>query len=295
MKKFFKSIGWVTLYFFVAFICQAMSGMIVAMVIGVKEGFAAASKNQAVDQAKLTADITAKVMQRLDLILLIAVVSAALIFMLIFKLKKENLIKLCNFSKVGMRDIGLLTIVGVSASFILNIVLSSLQGLEALKKFFEAHEKVTSSLLAGNNIVFTVFVVSIAAPLFEEVLFRGMVFNEFRKSVPVTWAILLQGAVFGLYHMNVLQGVYASVLGILFALLYIWTKSLWAPITVHFSLNLTSAAMAKISHYSVSSPVTSAIFIVCCLGLTAGIWGIWKKRKQEKAYSLSDNYSSLAQ
>ncbi len=54
----------------------------------------------------------------------------------------------------------------------------------------------------------------IIAPVIEEIIFRGLVFGYARKVFPVWLAILFQAALFGIYHWNLVQGIYAFVLGI---------------------------------------------------------------------------------
>ena len=56
----------------------------------------------------------------------------------------------------------------------------------------------------------------IAAPFAEEVIFRWLVFLRMRDNMRVITAALFSGLTFGIYHMNLLQGVYATIMGFAF-------------------------------------------------------------------------------
>ena len=51
-------------------------------------------------------------------------------------------------------------------------------------------------------------------PICEELLFRGVTMNLAKRAMPFWLANLFQALLFGIFHMNVIQGVYAFVLGI---------------------------------------------------------------------------------
>ena len=45
----------------------------------------------------------------------------------------------------------------------------------------------------------------IAAPVVEEILFRGIVLRSMRKFTPVWAAILISSVLFGVYHLNIVR------------------------------------------------------------------------------------------
>lgn len=60
----------------------------------------------------------------------------------------------------------------------------------------------------------------ILAPLGEETVFRGIVYGQLKKVCGVPLAIFLSGLAFGLFHGNLVQAVYATIIGIVLALVY---------------------------------------------------------------------------
>jgi membrane protease YdiL (CAAX protease family)/uncharacterized RDD family membrane protein YckC len=76
-----------------------------------------------------------------------------------------------------------------------------------------------------------------AAPLSEEIFFRGFMYGGLRRRLPVWAAAVMAGAVFGLLHYTGPDSVgvvpQLAVLGVILAWLYERTGSLWPPIILH--------------------------------------------------------------
>lgn len=71
------------------------------------------------------------------------------------------------------------------------------------------------------------------APLTEEFFFRGYVYASLRNGIGVFPAALASGAIFGLLHFEPLTMVPLTALGVVLALLYERTGSLWPSIGLH--------------------------------------------------------------
>lgn len=86
------------------------------------------------------------------------------------------------------------------------------------------------------------------APLAEEFMFRGLMFyylqrifeRHFGKRKTFWLANLLQAAMFGIYHMNFIQGTYAFVVGLVLGYLMFHFGSIVAPILAHMLHNFLS-------------------------------------------------------
>ena len=87
------------------------------------------------------------------------------------------------------------------------------------------------------------FLMGIAAPLSEELLFRGILFERLRMALPFFWAALGSAAFFGLVHGNWAQGIYAALMGLILAWLYEKKNRLWEPVLFHSVANLTAMLM----------------------------------------------------
>lgn len=75
--------------------------------------------------------------------------------------------------------------------------------------------------------------VVVMAPLFEEVIFRGVLLESTRARYGVMAAWLVSSAIFGIVHVHPTVAVNAFVMGLVLAFIYLRTDSLWATIILH--------------------------------------------------------------
>lgn len=77
-----------------------------------------------------------------------------------------------------------------------------------------------------------VILLAVIPPLVEELIFRGIFFGSYRKA-GMTGAALMSGLLFGCFHLNINQALYAFVMGIVFAYMVEATGSLWSSVIAH--------------------------------------------------------------
>ncbi|MFL0269036.1 CPBP family intramembrane glutamic endopeptidase [Candidatus Clostridium radicumherbarum] len=108
--------------------------------------------------------------------------------------------------------------------------------------------------------------VVIIAPIFEEIIMRGIILEGFlNKYKPVT-AIILSALLFGFIHLNIPQFINTTIIGIILALIYYKTRSLILCICAH-ALNNT---IALFSGYLTFKFNIFIIFLGMIIFITAG-------------------------
>jgi membrane protease YdiL (CAAX protease family) len=101
---------------------------------------------------------------------------------------------------------------------------------------FDALQRVLDTVFAQNAVAMIV-TVSIAAPFGEELFFRGYALPALARSWGPTVAVLLTGAMFSVLHLNKIGFLGLWEIGILLALLRLWSGSLWPSILCHAANN----------------------------------------------------------
>lgn len=83
--------------------------------------------------------------------------------------------------------------------------------------------------------------VVVSAPLLEEVLMRGLVYGRLKEALgkPRT-AMAVSALAFGMFHGNVVQGIYAFAVGLFFARVYEACGTLFLPVLAHAAVNAAS-------------------------------------------------------
>ena len=93
------------------------------------------------------------------------------------------------------------------------------------------------------QLIVPLFLAGVAAPVAEEILYRLFTFLPFKDKWGVWGGALASAAVFALFHFNAYWLAEMIIVGMGFALLYVWTGSLLTPITAHSFINTSKIVM----------------------------------------------------
>ena len=91
--------------------------------------------------------------------------------------------------------------------------------------------------LLNTSYIFIFISTCIIAPIFEEILYRGVLLNGLLKKYNYKKAIIYSALIFGIAHMNLPQGVNAFFLGVIIGLAYYYTRSIYICMVMHFVNN----------------------------------------------------------
>ena len=131
-------------------------------------------------------------------------------------------------AKWGLKTAVAVLVSGAAASVILGriITYAGIPGYDA----------AATSLLTG-RLWLQLLVLLCASPLLEEFFFRGVLYMRLKELIPSVPAGLVSAALFGLYHGNPGQGLYAFIMGLFLAFSMEKTRTVKAPVLFHFAAN----------------------------------------------------------
>ncbi len=89
------------------------------------------------------------------------------------------------------------------------------------------------------SVVIMYMTIAFAPAIAEEFLFRGVVYGNLRP-YGKKQAVIISALLFALMHQNIAQLFYTFVCGIVMALMYEWTRSIWCSVLFHLFNNLIS-------------------------------------------------------
>ena len=90
---------------------------------------------------------------------------------------------------------------------------------------------------ASQTSIFSFITIVIAAPIFEELIFRGIVLRGLLNRYAPMKAILISSILFGLIHLNPWQFIGATIIGLFMGWVYYKTGNLLLTIAIHFANN----------------------------------------------------------
>lgn len=127
-----------------------------------------------------------------------------------------------------------------------------------------------------------VFAVVILPPLVEETVFRGLIMHYLKKAGVCFWiANFIQALLFGVYHGNLIQGIYAFCVGVLLGYLAGRYDSLIIPIMVHALFNFFGTVLVELETM-ILPVILQAMLNFACVPITAMVLVMIHYRVGEK-------------
>lgn len=90
------------------------------------------------------------------------------------------------------------------------------------------------------------FFAGIMAPIFEEIEFRGLLFRSLKGRMQTVFAILLSSLMFMVLHTGGIL-ISAFIVGIISAIVFLWTNNLIYSMLIHFAGNSIAVMMIALS------------------------------------------------
>jgi uncharacterized protein len=172
-----------------------------------------------------------------DLSGLISVAGNGILFSLLLSYKKLSYRNLFHPARHSVAStLGVLTLPIVLLAPGLVIAAGALNSVVVKFLPMSSYDEALFAEMISNDTLAILFG-CIAAPLLEEMLFRGIILRSFLRQYSKTASILGSAALFAIAHLNVYQLVTAFAVGIVAGWLYERTRSLWPCILLHASYN----------------------------------------------------------
>lgn len=104
--------------------------------------------------------------------------------------------------------------------------------------WYDIYEELLKSIGFGDVTLILALYSVLIAPISEELIFRGVTLKYAVKSMPLAAANIFQAALFGIFHGNVVQGVYAFAVGLFCGYVCLKGGSIYLSILFHMMFNL---------------------------------------------------------
>lgn len=88
------------------------------------------------------------------------------------------------------------------------------------------------------NFYVGLFLYGVVSAFVEEVIFRGIIYNRLKRMFPIVLSIILTSVLFGIFHGNIVQGIYATIMGFVLCIFYEKSNKFIYPLVVHMVANI---------------------------------------------------------
>ena len=144
----------------------------------------------------------------------------------------------------------------------------------------------SESIFKGPDQILAVLGVTFAAPVMEEMIFRGFILNRLLKGFSDAAAVVITAVLFSLLHVNPIWILYSFLLGILLGHFAMQEENTLYPILLHVGFNVLSIPLNIMNHIESAREVLfqSPLLIVLygMIGLCAAVLLLRKYYKKEE-------------
>ena len=163
---------------------------------------------------------------------------------------------------MGNKDFVAIILCGAALALAAN----NLIALTPLPLIFHGYEE-TNEVLAGGGILLQIIGAGIIGCVVEEFSMRGVSYLRAKRYWGAKRALVLNALIFGMYHFNVVQAVYAFILGLFFAWVYERYQTLWAPVIAHMSANLFVILLSECQFFNHMLTTMVGFCLVTCISV----------------------------
>ena len=132
----------------------------------------------------------------------------------------------------------------IALSFLMQPVMMTIAGISTMFTTNYVSEMIYRFM--AYPFIFILLATAVTPAIVEELVFRGyMQQAQYQGGGSFKKIALLNGLFFGIIHLNLNQFVYAFVMGVVFAYMVHYTRSIWAGILSHFIVNASQGAIGR--------------------------------------------------
>ena len=170
-----------------------------------------------------------------------------------------------------------LAVVGAAA---LGIAVNNIIAMTPLVQMSEGFQEANESFFAG-TVVFELLGSCLVIPIAEELLFRGVVYKRLKLYFGVTPALIGSALIFGIMHVNLVQFLYAAVIGLFLAFVLEKTGKLSMAVFGHIAANLVAVLRTETGwlEFSFYPTVNGILFTVVMAVAGIAVVSLFYRRK----------------
>ena len=171
-------------------------------------------------------------------------------------------------------------VLAAAGAVTLGIAVNNIIAMTPLVQMSEGFQEANESFFAG-TVVFELLGSCLVIPIAEELLFRGVVYKRLKLYFGVTPALLGSALIFGIMHVNLVQFLYAAVIGLFLAFVLEKTGKLSMAVLGHIAANLAAVLRTETGwlDFSFYPTVNGILFTVVMAVAGIAVVSLFYRRK----------------
>lgn len=168
-------------------------------------------------------------------------------------------------------------------TLLLSVSLNNIISMSPLVTVSQEYQNVSDAFY-GSNIWLELLGSALITPFLEELLHRGVVYGRLRRMMGVLPSVLVSALIFAGLHFNIVQFIYAFLLGIIFALFVEKSGRLYPAVIAHIVANGLAVIRTETGFLlgTVDGSIAAWLISVGCLFVGIGLCLVYDRKNQQK-------------
>lgn len=168
------------------------------------------------------------------------------------------------------KKMGINIVYVIAITLLISFALNNIISMSPLIQMSAGYEQANESFY-GSTLVLELIGSAVLSPVMEELVFRGIVFGNMRKLTGVWQSVFLSALLFGFIHFNIVQFVYAFLLGIVLSMFMYKAGHMYAAMIGHITAN--AFAVIRTETGILNGTLAGSIF-AWCVSVAALVVGV---------------------
>ena len=182
---------------------------------------------------------------------------------------------------IHVKTVGSIVFLGIGLQLFTNLLMQIIYMIAP--SALDEYAALVETVGIGQANVVSLLATVILAPIVEEIMFRGVTMQLAGKAgAGFLLANLIQAVAFGIYHFNLIQGIYATILGLVLGYVAYKYDSIYPSILLHLAYNFAATILSASAEFLPDTMATQVGILVVMLGTTwIGIWFLKTDRRED--------------
>ena len=123
----------------------------------------------------------------------------------------------------------------------------------------------------GGTLVMELLSSALFTPILEELVFRGILFGRLKRLLPKWWAVFLSALLFAVMHFNIVQFIYALLMGLVLAIFVEWGGNVCYAVFGHMTVNLIAVLRTETGILDRTVKADLFSWVISGAALSAGV------------------------
>ncbi len=212
------------------------------------------------------------------------IVTLPVVYFTSYRVTQKAFVQKPPLSLGTLKNILFIIVIAAAFGFSLNNIIS----MSPLVELSEGYEQANMGFY-GSTMTLELIGAGILTPILEELVFRGIIYNSLKKISKTLTATVISALIFAFVHFNIVQFVYAFLVGMVLAVIMEKSRHVYGAMIGHITANVIAVIRTETGILQNTLDKSIFAWIISVLVLIIGLVLLWFYYKRFNPHSQAEN------